>query len=735
MTAQTLSYLMRYLTAPLLITLVWLLLREALGSLRRAMRRTIQPVRDVFLLGETAAGTGLMNLPLYAVTTVGRASVCDVRLRDESIAQRHAMIYLFDGEWFLRPLSRNAPVSINGVRIQSPTPLEDRDELLLGERSLTFLYAPEYTRLMAERDAWADLAASQAGADGMAEARRVPGPKPAAASLHRIFGREEPAWEIRDAGRWQEAGTNDAHAENGADDGSAGAAGRRGGFFAAGADADDGMPDDQPYPPNPVQPPLSPLSPLPAIAPAVQRLPAAAWLLFDLLLIGGLGISLLLIPDSLSVITHAVALWYAGFFLIANLYLIVLPHLFKGLDPVLLLCFLVLALIGLAVQTRLAIPESLVVREAIFSKDWTRRLSGDLQTIIQTAGALFGGKPPAPEPGVSAELAERIADIFASLNAQYLSIAIGILLIPLTALFVARTRLVELFIPLCAILTPLLLLATLALGNGADSHGATLWINVGGFSMQLTEFAKITYLVVLAGFFKNRPSRRMQLFFAAWAGLVFFLIMLLPDLGSAMILLPTTLLVYFVMTSEYITTLVLLAGGTGVGMVAYAIFPHVQRRIIGWTTLWTQVNDSNRQIVYGLQAMVRGGLLGRGLGNGSPGGIPLASSDMIFSVVCEELGLITGLVIVLLFIIIWLRATTVMVLAPDGFRSGLALAIGTMLFVEAVVVIAGTTGLMPLTGATLPLIAKGGSSALAKLLLVGILLGLSARPRERRVRA
>jgi len=141
----------------------------------------------------------------------------------------------------------------------------------------------------------------------------------------------------------------------------------------------------------------------------------------------------------------------------------------------------------------------------------------------------------------------------------------------------------------------------------------------------------------------------------------------------------------------------------------------------------TPHNDNNRQIVYGLQAVARGGLFGRGIGNGSPGGIPLASSDMIFSIVCEELGLITGLAIVLLFIVVWLRAARITVTSRDGFSSSLALGIGTLTFVEAAIVIAGTTGLVPLTGATLPLIAKGGTSVLTIILLFGILLGLSAR--------
>lgn len=678
MTAQTLSYLIRYLMIPLLVILVWVLLRDALITLRRAMRRTIQPARDVFLLGETRTGTGLLNLPVYSMTTIGRAQSSDIRLRNENIAQRHAMIYLFDGEWFLRPLTRNNPVFINGVRINSPTPLEDQDEITLNDHKLTFMYSPEYTPLMAEQDAWANAAYAYSEKRGSANAYSGTALTPHQTVASQANAQTQPETPAVDY--------------------------------------------DTPAPAENVEYP----------APR-KRLPTTSWLLFNILLIASCGVSLLLIPDSITIVTYSIAIWYFAFFLISNFYLLVLPRAFKGLDPVLLLCFLILTMIGLIIQTRLAVPESIMAAENIFGPDFLGRFASELKSIARAIGSVFGGTRPAAQTSIDPALAEHVQTIFSSLNAQYISIAVGMLLLVPTILFIARTHGVELFIPLCAILTPLMLLATLVLGNGADSHGATLWINIGGFSLQLTEFAKITYLIVVAGFFKNRPSRRMQLFFAAWAGFVFFLIMLLPDLGSAMILLPTTLLVYVVMTSEYITTLLLLLGGTGLGALAIAVFPHVQRRLIGWTTLWTEVNDSNRQIVYGLQAMVRGGLLGRGLGNGSPGGIPLASSDMIFSVVCEELGLLTGLSIVVIFIIIWLRGTTITVLAPDGFRSSLALAIGTMLFVEAIIVIGGTTGLIPLTGATLPMIAKGGSSALAKLLMLGILLGLSTQPRQRRV--
>lgn len=212
--------------------------------------------------------------------------------------------------------------------------------------------------------------------------------------------------------------------------------------------------------------------------------------------------------------------------------------------------------------------------------------------------------------------------------------------------------------------------------------------------------------------------------------MVFLLIMLLPDLGSIMILLPVTLAVFLVMTSEFLTTLTILGGTSVLAVFAYTTFPHVRRRLAGWTTLWEEVNDSNRQIVYGLQAMARGGLLGRGLGNGSPEGIPVVASDMVFTIVCEEMGLLIGLCIVLFFIVIWLRGARTMPLVKDGFSSSMILAVCSLFFVEAAVVIAGCTGLIPLTGVTLPFISQGGSSLLAKMILIGILLGLMSRRNE-----
>lgn len=314
---------------------------------------------------------------------------------------------------------------------------------------------------------------------------------------------------------------------------------------------------------------------------------------------------------------------------------------------------------------------------------------------------------------------------------QTVAIFIGLILFPLILLLVRRTSILEKLAPFCFVLTPLLYLITLFMGSGSDTHGAGLWINLpGGSSLQLTEFAKITWIIVLANFFKARASKRNIIIFAVWAGVNAVLVLLLPDLGSLMVLLPTTLIVFAIMTSEFLISFLALAGASVVGVLAYNALPYVQRRLYGWVSLWEELNDYNRQIIYGLQAVGRGGLFGRGMGNGSPEGIPLASSDMIFAILWEEMGLLIAISVIALFFVIWLRSASAITTARDGFTSSLILGLSSCLLMEALIVIGGTTGLIPLTGVTLPFIARGGSSIVAKWIMAALLVGTVARSRS-----
>jgi cell division protein FtsW (lipid II flippase) len=607
-----LAYLLRYVFVILFALLVWQLTGSALKTLRRDLRYRIKPVRGFLLRSfqngngafsgqsfelETDDGSaGFSELPLYHTTYIGRSAACDIRIRNKTLAKRHAMLYRYDGDWFIKPVSGKNPVALNGVRIVPATPLEHGDIVSFGDVRFRFIDERQET-----------------GSARLIHNNHV------------------------------DTGTEAANPEGRA---------------------------------------------------------VFTWILTNLFVLFSALLIIKLIPQGLDAVTYSVSMYYIIIAALFNLYYFLLPLILSGIDRSLILITYLLTSIGIMFQIR---------------------LSGILSSnVLAKAAAL-------PEGTVSAELAELAQLILADLKPQGIAFLLGLVLMPFVALVTARTRLLEPLTLLCAIVTPALLIVTLIFGRGSETHGASLWISFGGTSIQLTEFAKITYLIVLAGFFKIRPAKTVQLFFAVWAGAVFLLVLLLPDLGMAMILLPTTLIIYLVMTSEYLTTLLIMLSGTALGAFALTVFPHVQRRFAGWSTLWQEVNDSNRQIVYGLQAVARGGIFGRGLGNGSPAGLPLASSDMVYAIICEESGLIAGIAIISIFIVFWLRSARITVVAGDGFSSSLALAIGTMFFVEAAVVIAGVTGLIPLTGVTLPLIAEGGSSVLSKLILISILLGLSAR--------
>lgn len=308
---------------------------------------------------------------------------------------------------------------------------------------------------------------------------------------------------------------------------------------------------------------------------------------------------------------------------------------------------------------------------------------------------------------------------------------IGLIIMPIIMILISRTRIIEKASAMCLVITPLLYIATKLFGRDVAGTGAALWIVLPlGFTVQLSEFAKISYILAFGWFFKNRMTRKKELFFFLWIGLNFLLILLLPDLGSIMILLPLSLVIFTVMTSQYIKTFLILIMGSGAFAAAYQFLPYVRNRIHGWLTLWTEVNAQNDQIIRGLQAIARGGIIGIGMGQGEPRSIPLASSDMIFSFLVEEQGLLTGLAIVMFFMCIWFRGAHSALLTRDSYSATITLGIASYFFVEAAVVIAGCTGLIPLTGVTMPFIARGGSSMLAKYMLAGILLGLWNRREE-----
>ena len=234
---------------------------------------------------------------------------------------------------------------------------------------------------------------------------------------------------------------------------------------------------------------------------------------------------------------------------------------------------------------------------------------------------------------------------------------------------------------------------------GKESGGAVNWISIGGILFQPSEFVKIAMIIVLAGAMSERTSLRELIVPTLFAVAVCALLVLQRDLGAA---------------------------ACGVGAVAsYYLFDHVKRRVAVWRDPWATYSTSGYQIAQGLMAIASGGLLGMGLGLGSPKLIPAYRTDYIFAVICEEFGIVFGIGIMAIYLIIVIRGCMAALSVKNRFVSLCAFGASALIAVQAFIIIGGVIKLIPLTGITMPFVSYGGSSLIAFMMLHGIIQAAS----------
>jgi cell division protein FtsW (lipid II flippase) len=152
----------------------------------------------------------------------------------------------------------------------------------------------------------------------------------------------------------------------------------------------------------------------------------------------------------------------------------------------------------------------------------------------------------------------------------------------------------------------------------------------------------------------------------------------------------------------------------------------VRSRTELWLDPWSHASGSGYQLVQGLIALGVGGVGGQGLGQGHPGFVPVVTTDFILSALGEELGLAGIACLLALLIFLVFRGLSVAISAQDGFEKLLAAGLMATLAIQTIVIVGGTTRLMPLTGVPLPFLSYGGSSVLANFIMIGLLLKISS---------
>lgn len=278
----------------------------------------------------------------------------------------------------------------------------------------------------------------------------------------------------------------------------------------------------------------------------------------------------------------------------------------------------------------------------------------------------------------------------------------------------------------------ILLLLVFIPGLSAHYGKARSWINIFGFSLQPSEFVKISFLLYLAAWLETREKRLHDVYqgtgpFVTMLAVIGILMILQPDIGTLFIISITSLIVYFVgggKTSHIF--IIILIGIIGL-LVMLHVKPYQMNRFKCMADPSFSSDDICYQVNQSLIAVGSGGILGRGLGQSRQKFLylPEVSGDSIFAIIGEEIGFIFSIILVGLYIFIFYRGYLISKKAPDGFGRILAIGIVSWIAIQAMVNIGGMIALMPMTGVPLPFISYGGSAILASMSAFGILVNIS----------
>ena len=267
-----------------------------------------------------------------------------------------------------------------------------------------------------------------------------------------------------------------------------------------------------------------------------------------------------------------------------------------------------------------------------------------------------------------------------------------------------------------------LALLALPLLIGKETFGAKNWFYVGSVSVQPSEIVKLVLVIALARFMADRQMLPWLMFSVGCLGIL----MLQKDLGTALLYFFTTIFLFYASTGNLALTGIGLAGGAGAAVAGYHMFAHVKRRVAIWQNPWSDYDNAGYQIIHSLMAIASGGLFGVGLGLGSPKTIPVYHTDFIFSVICEQFGLIFGCCVLLMYVALIWRGAAIAMATRSSFHGLLAMGITTLLGLQTFVIIGGVVKLIPLTGVTMPFVSYGGTSLVSSLCLVGLLQGVAS---------
>ena len=284
--------------------------------------------------------------------------------------------------------------------------------------------------------------------------------------------------------------------------------------------------------------------------------------------------------------------------------------------------------------------------------------------------------------------------------------------------------------------------------QGAAIRGSKRWLDLGFFRFQPSEFGKVLFVLALAGFLAERSRRlhevRTTLTALGLASVPIFLVFLQPDFGTALVYCAAVGAVLFVAGTPWTHITALVAGVVGLAVLVLGVLPaaglpilkpYQQHRLTSFLNPDQDPGGTTYNITQSKNAIGAGQLRGRGIDNATQttlNFLPEHHTDFVFASLAEERGFVgTALLLMLYLLVVW-RGLRIVTLAREPFSAIVAGGLVFSLLFQIFVNVGMTMGIAPITGIPLPFVSVGGSSMIANLIAIGILLSISVRARARR---
>ncbi len=265
---------------------------------------------------------------------------------------------------------------------------------------------------------------------------------------------------------------------------------------------------------------------------------------------------------------------------------------------------------------------------------------------------------------------------------------------------------------------------------GEITNGSKISFSIKGITFQPSEFVKIIFVFFLASFLCEKIQAWRIAAASAMAGIYILVLAASKDLGAALIFGLTYILILFIATNRYLYLFAGLLCGSVASVAAYFIFPHIRYRIIAWLDPFSYIEGSGYQIAQSVFAISSGGLFGSGLFNGNPKAIPYVEGDMIFSAICEEMGMIFGIILIIVCYLSFFMILQIGTHTKNQFHKLVCTGLGVAYMIQIFLTIGGGIKLIPLTGVTLPFVSYGGSSVMATVFVFFIVQGIYLNMQE-----